>query len=324
MPKPPHFLPIPARKTYTDESALERRKPVMLHGLVEAVKQYTDTQPGESPFVTAIEGLTILRSDHEKRPNYLIFKPALCIVVQGAKWAIFGDQRLDYRAGQALVVSVEMPAFGTVAEASPSEPYLGVIIEFDLAVMREVLQQLDTPPEADHKVGRGVFVTDFTGPLEDCVLRTVRLLHTPRAIPILYPAIMREICYWLLTGPHGAEVVTMTLAHSHAQGVLRAIHTLRDRFAEPVRMEELAFVAQMSPSAFHRQFKAITSMTPLQYQKQLRLLEARRLMVAEEANVETAAFRVGYESASQFSREYSRMFGMSPRRDIASLTGAAA
>jgi AraC-like DNA-binding protein len=296
----------------------------MLVKLVEAVRRYTDAQVGESPFAAAIEGLTILRSDHEKRPNHLIFKPALCITVQGAKWAIFGDQRFDYRAGQALVVSVEMPAFGTVAEASLSEPYLGVIIEFNLAVMRQVMDELDTPPEASHKVGRGVFVTDFNGPLEDCALRMVRLLDTPKAIPVLYPAIMREICYWLLTGPQGGDVVKMTLTNSHAQRVISAIHLLRDRFAEPVRIEELALVAQMSPSAFHRQFKAITSMTPLQYQKQLRLLEARRLMVSDAINVETAAFQVGYESPSQFSREYSRMFAMSPRRDVVSLKRTAA
>ncbi len=296
----------------------------MLHELVEAVRRYTDAQVGESPSVTTIKGLTILRSDHEKRPKHLIFKPALCITVQGAKWATFGDQRLDYGAGQALVVSVEMPAFGTVAEASPSEPYLGVILELDFAVMREVMDELETPPEASSKVGRGVFVTDFDGPLEDCALRMVHLLDTPKAIPVLYPAIMREISYWLLTGPHGGDVVKMTLTNSHAQRVISAIHLLRDRFAEPVRIEELALVAQMSPSAFHRQFKAVTSMTPLQYQKQLRLLEARRLMVSDAINVETAAFQVGYESPSQFSREYSRMFARSPRRDVASLKNAAA
>ena len=296
----------------------------MRQALVKAVRRYSAAQVGESPFVTAIEGLVILRSDHKKFPKHLIFKPALCITVQGAKWAVFGDQRFDYRAGQALLVSVEMPALGTVSEASPSKPYLGIIIEFDLAVMRQVMDELDTPPKAGSKVGSGVFVTDFNGPLEDCALRLVRLLDTPQAIPLLYPAIMREICYWLLTGPHAADVVSMTLTNSHAHQVIRAIHLLRDRFAEPVRIEELALVAQMSPSAFHRQFKAITSMTPLQYQKQLRLLEARRLLVSDEINVETAAFQVGYESPSQFSREYSRMFAMPPRRDVASLKRTAA
>src|ERR1700691_1547758 len=134
---------------------------------------------------------------------------------------------------------IEMPGFGTVAEASPSEPYLGVVLEFDLAVMREVMAALDTPPKPSDHVGPWVFVTDFDGPLADCALRMVRLLDTPRAIPVLYFTIMREICYWLLTGPHGGEVVKMVLANSHAQRVINAIHTLRDRFAEPVRMDDL-------------------------------------------------------------------------------------
>jgi AraC-like DNA-binding protein len=296
----------------------------MLSDLAQAVKRYTDAQNGQSPFKTAIAGLTILRSNHEKRPNHLIFQPALCITVQGAKSAMFGDQRFEYGAGQALVVSVEMPGFGTVVEASPSEPFLGIILEFDLTILREVIAELASPPAASPKVSKGVCVVDFDGPLADCALRMVRLLDIPKAIPILYPAIMREICYWLLTGPQGGDVVKMTLANSHTQRVVTAIHTLRDRFAEPVRIKELASIAQMSPSAFHRQFKAITSMTPLQYQKQLRLLEARRLMVSEAANVETAAFQVGYESPSQFSREYSRMFAMSPRRDVAAFKRTAA
>ena len=289
----------------------------MLSDLAQAVKRYTDAQNGQSPFKTAIAGLTILRSNHEKRPNHLIFQPALCITVQGAKSAMFGAQRFEYGAGQALVVSVEMPGFGTVLDASPSEPFLGIILEFDLTILREVVDEMEAPPAASPKVSKGVCVADFDGPLADCALRMVRLLDIPKAIPMLYPAIMREVCYWLLTGPQGGDVVKMTLANSHTQRVVTAIHTLRDRFAEPVRIEELASIAQMSPSAFHRQFKAITSMTPLQYQKQLRLLEARRLMVSEAANVETAAFQVGYESPSQFSREYSRMFAMSPRRDVA-------
>lgn len=292
--------------------------------LLEAVRRFTDVQTGASPFATAIEGLTILRSEHEKRPDHLIFKPALCVVLQGAKWAVFGDRYVDYRAGQALVVSVEMPAFGRVAEASPTEPYLGLIIEFDLGIMREVMETLPALPEASGDVSSGVFVSDFDGPLADCALRMVRLLDTPTAIPLLHPAIMREISYWLLTGPHGGDVVRMALGNDHTQRIVSVIHSLRDHFAESVRIEDLADKAGLSPSAFHRKFKAITSMTPLQYQKQLRLLEARRLMVAEAANVETAAFLVGYESPSQFSREYARMFGTPPRRDVTALRAVAA
>ena len=174
--------------------------------------------------------------------------------------------------------------------------------------MRDVMEGLDSPPAAGGNARHGVFVTEVDEPVADCALRAVRLLDTPKAIPMLYPAIMREICYWLLTGPSGGEIARMTLANNHTQRVISAIHALRDRFAEPVRIEELAAIAQLSPSAFHRQFKVLTSMTPLQYQKQLRLVEARRLMISSTANVETAAFQVGYESSSQFSREYSRMF----------------
>ena len=292
----------------------------MSNALIEAVKRYTDEQAGKgSPFITAIDGMAILRADYEKPASHLIMKPALCVVVQGTKWTTFGDRRYDYPAGRALVVSVEMPAFSRVVEASPAEPFLAIVIQFDLAVMRDVMERLEAPPELEDNLGRGVFVTDFDGPLADCVLRMVRLLDTPRAIPILAPMVMREICYWLLTGPHGGEVAKVVLANSHAQRVVTAIHTLRDQFAETIRIEDLAAVAQMSPSAFHRQFKALTSMTPLQYQKQLRLLEARHLMVTGDANAEVAAYQVGYESASQFSREYARMFGAPPRRDIATL-----
>lgn len=292
--------------------------------LVDAVARRTGAEAGENPFATAIDGLMLLRSNHEKGPSHLIFKPALCITVQGSKWSSFGDQRFEYPAGQALVVSVEMPALGRVTEASPEKPYLGIVLEFDLAIMRDVMEGLDNPPEAGDELRHSVFVSDFDGPLADCALRIVRLLDTPKAIPMLYPAIMREICYWLLIGPHGREIVKMTLAGSHGHRLVGAIHALRDRFAEPVRIEQLADIAQLSPSAFHRQFKALTSMTPLQYQKQLRLLEARRLLVSETINVEAAAFKVGYESPSQFSREYARMFGTPPRRDVAALRLVAA
>lgn len=288
----------------------------MLDALIGAVTRYAEAQTGESPYVTAVEGLTILRSNQETRPNHLIHKPALCIVVQGAKLTTFGNRQFAYRAGQALVVSVETPAFGRVVEASPGKPFLGVVIELDLAIMREVVEALDTLPDSSGAARSGVFVTNFDGPLADCALRMVRLLDTPHAIPMIYPLLMREISYWLLSGPRGGEIARLTLSSSHAQRVMSAIHALRERFAEPVRIEDLARTARLSPSAFHREFKALTSMTPLQYQKQLRLLEARRLMTADATNVETAAFQVGYASASQFSREYSRMFGAPPRREV--------
>jgi AraC-like DNA-binding protein len=203
---------------------------------------------------------------------------------------------------------------GRVTEASPSEPFLGIVIELDAGVMREVIEGIDEVPPPTVEPGRGVFVTDFNGPIEECALRLVRLLRTPKAISTLHPLIMRELCYWLLNGPYGGDVARVMLANSQTHRVVAATHELRRRFAETVRVEELAGTAQMSASAFHRQFKALTSMTPIQFQKRLRLLEARQLMAAEGRNVETAAFEVGYESPSQFSRDYSRMFGVPPRR----------
>jgi AraC-like DNA-binding protein len=284
--------------------------------LAEALLRYTDSQPGESPFMTAIDQLAIVRSDHPKPPSHMISRPAMCIVAQGAKWAMFGDNKLVYRAGQALVIGVETPSIGQVIEASPDEPCLVLAFELDLTIMRSVAEGLDTPPSASGKPGCGVFVTDFQGPLADCALRLVRLLDTPKAIPTLHSIIMREICYWLLAGPHGGDVAKMALANSPSQHLISAMRSLRSRFRESIRIDELAAIARMSTSAFHRQFKALTSLTPLQYQKQLRLLEARRLMVSRTFNVEAAAFEVGYESPSQFSREYARMFGAPPKRDL--------
>lgn len=296
----------------------------MADDLVQSVLRYTELQPGKSPFVTAIPGLTVLRSDHPKPLSHMILKPALCITLQGAKWTAFGERRFDYGAGQALVVGVEMPAVGQVTVASPAKPYLGLVVELDLGVMREVVENLDGAPVAMESVRHGVFVSDFEGPLADCAARAVRMLDTPQAIALLYPALMREICYWLLTGPHGGEVAKMALGSDRTLRLVGAIHALRDRYTHHFSIEELASIAQLSSSAFHRQFKALTAMTPLQYQKQLRLFEARRLLASGETNVETAAFRVGYESASQFNREYSRMFGASPRRDLVSLRCLAA
>ncbi|WP_158902599.1 AraC family transcriptional regulator [Burkholderia sp. L27(2015)] len=291
----------------------------MSENLVEVISRHMDANGGDGLFITPIDGLFLMRRALPAIPAHLIYRPALCLVVQGGKSISIGKKVLDYTAMQALIVSVELPAFGRVTQASAQQPFLGVTVEFDIGVMREVMQELDAPPKPNGTAGLGVFVSDCDGPLADCVLRLIRLLDTPNAIAVLQRAIMREICFWLLTGPHAGEVCKIALPNSHTQRVANAIYVLRDHYARTVRIEELAEAAQMSPSSFHQHFKALTSMTPLQYQKQLRLVEARRLMADDAANVETAAYQVGYESASQFSREYSRMFGTPPKRDVAAL-----
>ena len=288
--------------------------------LLQAVRRHVRTRrPGQDLFETVVPGLLLLRANHPRPPSHRLFKPALCVVVQGAKWTTFGRQRFDYRAGQALVVSMELPSHGRVVEATPDKPYLCAVVEFDLAIMREVLERLRSTAPTGPEIGSGVFVTDFAGPLEGCVLRLVQLLDAPAAIPVLYPALMRELCYWLLAGPRGGDIARVVLAKGHDRRVLAAVHDLRRRFAEPIRVEELARIAHLSASAFHRQFKALTAMTPLQYQKRLRLLEARNRLLADAGTSEAVASQVGYASASQFNREYTRFFGAPPRRDVARL-----
>ncbi|WP_323992919.1 AraC family transcriptional regulator [Nguyenibacter sp. L1] len=278
-----------------------------------------------SPLYTAIDGLILLRSAAERNPAHILHKPALCIVVQGAKWTSFGALRLEYRTGQAMVVSVEMPGASQVVEGGEGAPYLSVVIELDRAIMREVFERMEAPPVPDDRAG--AFVLELDDALVGCAARAVGLLREPQAIPILYPAVMREICYRLLAGPHGAVLSRLVVGVDRDRRLVEAIHALREKFDRVLRVDDLAAAAGLSPTAFHRQFKALTAMTPMQFQKQIRLMEARRLLLSGGMSAEAAAFAVGYASPSQFSREYRRMFGLPPARDALRLSdppGAAA
>ena len=290
----------------------------MLTPLRHAILDYIDRLAGdaEGRFETPVKALSVSRVSQPVMPRHMIYRPTICIVVQGAKQIMVGDRVFNYREMQSLVVTFEVPALGQITEASKEAPYIGLNIDFDVAILREVMEAMEEPPRPAGEGAAGVFVQDFDGVLADCVLRLVKLTETPKAIPVLYPAIMREICYWLLTGPNGREVCKLALPGSHTRRMTDAINLLRDNFTAPMRIEQLAAAARMSPSSFHQHFKDMTAMTPLQYQKNLRLLEARRLMVADGASVASAAYQVGYESASQFSREYSRTFGTPPKRDV--------
>ena len=289
--------------------------------LTAFVNRYTDHTPGVSPHATAIDGLSILRSDSLEQPFQCMIKPALCITLQGKKTATYGLRFYEYRAGHGLVVTIEMPERGTVCAASEARPYLGLVLELNLRILQDLVEERSAEPRTEVKgKGAGPFTLKLSEQLIDCALRSVRLLATPQAIPTLYPGIMREICYWLLRGPGGDQLQRiMIIANGQDRKVMRAVQHLRERFREPIHIEDLAHAAFMSPTTFHRQFKVITSMAPLQYQKQLRLFEARRLMISDHATVESAASEVGYASVSQFSREYARTFGSPPRRDVSAL-----
>jgi AraC-like DNA-binding protein len=297
---------------------VEQRESRNLKELAQSVRQYTEGAGGSAPSPTAIDGLRFLRSNQANRPGHCLFKPALYVTLQGAKWATFGEKRYKFAAGHALMVAVDIPSRGTVTVASSRKPYLGLEIELDFAIMQKVAEEIDIAFTVPGKPkATGAFVLELNRQLVDCAQRAIRLLETPQAIPTLYPGIMREVCYWLLTGPGGNQVSQiMILANGHDQRIIQVIHTLRDKLSETIHVADLALAANMSQATFHRQFKSVTGMTPLQYQKQLRLHEARRLMIFGNAMVESAALEVGYASVSQFSREYARMFGTSPRRDV--------
>jgi AraC-like DNA-binding protein len=285
--------------------------------LLTAVTDFIEAQGGgEGHFQTPMGGVHILRAFQEIMPVRRMYRPSLCVVIQGAKQILFGDTTLHYAAMECLVVSIELPATGRMIGATSDSPFLGITIDFDVAMLREVMQQLATPPKPGPASGPCVFVGQVDAPLSECILRLARMAQTPDAVKVLYPSAMREICYWLLTGPYGGEIAKLALPETHTERVARAIHLLHENFSQTLRVEQLAEVARMSPSSFHQHFRVMTSMTPVQYQKQLRLLEARRLMVSDAANVSEAAYQVGYESASQFSREYSRAFGVAPKRDV--------
>jgi len=248
-----------------------------------------------------------------------IYQPCLAIVVQGRKRAVLNDEVFHYDALNYLVVSVTLPGMGQVLEATPEHPFLSLRLNFDLEEIARLVLELGDRGPSPATADRGLFVARLDEPLLDAVLRMVKLLHTPEDIGVLGPVIQREIYYRLLRGEPGYRMVDLAQREGGNHRIVRAIEWLKQHYAAQLRIEDLADAVHMSPSALHHRFKAVTAMSPLQYQKHLRLHEARRLMFAAGIESATAAHRVGYESASQFSREYRRLFGAPPRSEIARL-----
>lgn len=268
---------------------------------------------------TPIGGLAAIRASAPSQPLSAVYEPSLCIVVQGRKHARLRDETYIYDPLNYLVVSVTLPVVGQIIEASLELPYLCLRIGVDRKLIGELLLQVG-PTLVQRPVSeRGLYVAKTDGALLDAVVRLVRLLDRPRDAQVLSPLIQREIHYRALMGELGARLRELCIVDSQIQRIARAIDVLRTRFAEGFSVEDLAAIAHMSPSSFHHRFKEVTAMSPMQFQKQLRLHEARRLMLIEGLEASVAAHRVGYESPSQFSREYRRLFGAPPRREIDAL-----
>ncbi|NKM69875.1 AraC family transcriptional regulator [Rhizobium laguerreae] len=267
---------------------------------------------------TPIERVTLVRSSTVTMPTPNVYRPQLCLVAQGRKEVTLGDRVFRYTPGRYGVVTYDLPAIGHVVEATPDKPYLCLYLDFDPVMLGDLAMRVPPPPRAPSPP-IGKTVTDAGTGLLDAALRLLRLLDDPAAVPVLGPLAEQEILYRLLAGPDGARMRHITSGQGPVAQIGRAIAWIGKNFRERFSIERLATEVGMSPSSLHEHFRAVTAMTPLQFQKQLRLQDARSLMLVQNIDVTTAAFRVGYESPSQFSREYRRHFGDSPARDIARL-----
>ena len=268
---------------------------------------------------TAVPGLSLFQRDAPTEPISGMYEPSICLVAQGAKRVLLGDDTYVYDAHHYLITSVHLPTVVQIIEASREQPYLGLRLKLDQREISQLMVDSNLPlPRAQQSI-RGMATGEVTLPLLTAFQRLIDLLAEQQDIPILAPIIQREIIYRLLVGDQGARLRQIASVGSQSHQIARAIDWLKGNFTRPLRIDDLAARVRMSSSTFHHHFRSMTALSPLQFQKQLRLREARRLMLSEHLDAATAAFQVGYESPSQFSREYNRLFGAPPLRDIANL-----
>jgi AraC-like DNA-binding protein len=269
----------------------------------------------DGTWATAIPRLSFVRFSTPHQPMPAHYPPCFCLITQGSKAIAFGDDRLVYDAARFVVAAVDLPVTGVVLEATPEKPYLCVMLEIDTPELASVMLEAETPAQADSGSQRGLFLGDASELFIDAVWRLMRLLDTPQDIRALAPLAEREVLYRLLQSNAGGRLRDVLAGHGPARRIAQSIVWLRTHYHEPLRVERLAGAAHMSPSSFHAHFKRVTAMSPVQYQKLLRLQEARRLLMTDAVDAATAGHRVGYQSPSQFSREYRRAFGTTPRAD---------
>ncbi|MCQ2998205.1 AraC family transcriptional regulator [Pseudomonas syringae] len=276
-------------------------------------------RPGD--FGTPIEGLGFFRREHPSPPVVCMVEPSIILVARGEKQLWVGGEGYPYDTSRFLITSLNLPANSEVLAASPEQPCLGLTLKLDVRMLAELAAQGGLSPVRDKSVVGGVGIGTVTDALLASFERLLALLEEPDAIAILAPLIKREIHYRLLMSDQANRLRQITAVDGQGYRIAKAIDWLKLNYTSALRVDELAAQVQMSAATFHHHFRQLTAMSPLQYQKWLRLNEARRLMLNEHKDVSTAAFKVGYESPSQFSREYSRLFGVPPKRDITVLRG---
>lgn len=301
---------------------------IMNQELLDAVGAYARAHADHDGLaLTPVAGMRMMCLDAPGDKLESTYRPLVCLVLQGEKHLLAGRQERLCGAGQAIVVSADLPVTGQVVTASRARPYIALAIELDMALLAELaaatldVAAADAAPAAPDPAAT-MLVQHSDAAILDCALRLVRLIGRPDALPLLLPGLMRELHFWLLGGEHGARLRASLAPDAHLLRIHRAVAMLRLGYREKLRVDDLARAAAMSARAFHKHFKACTSLTPVQYQKRLRLIEARRMMVYGGASANKAAFEVGYESTSQFTREYARLFGAPPRRDARDARGS--
>jgi AraC-like DNA-binding protein len=269
------------------------------------------------------KGLHLSRSSSPTEPLHGVVKPSFCVIAQGSKEVLLGESRYRYDPLHYLLATVELPSVSQVLEASKERPYLSLRLELSPTLVGSVMLEADHASPRDHADVRAIDVSPLDGNLLDAVVRLVRLLDSPAEARVLLPLVTQEILYRLLMGEQGTRLRHLAIQGGYTPHIVRAVGRLRRDFDQPLRIESLANELGMSVSGFHHQFKAVTAMSPLQFQKRLRLQEARRLMLSEDLDAASAAYRVGYHDASHFNREYKSLFGVPPMRDVQRLREAA-
>ncbi len=288
----------------------------LVERIARAIREDGTTQP--------LPGLYLSRSSVPLEPLHSVLEPSLCVIAQGSKEVLLGESRYRYDSLHYLLATVELPRVSQVLEASRERPYLSLRLELAPALVGSVMSEagFSSPPPGPADM-RAIDVSPLDVSLLDAIVRLIRLLDSPTEARILMPLTMREIVYRLLVGAQGSRLRHMALLGGYTPRIARAIERLRHDFDQPLRIERMARELGMSVSGLHHQFKAVTALSPLQFQKRLRLLEARRLMLGEDLDAASAAYRVGYRDASHFNREYKSLFGVPPMRDVQRLRAAA-
>ena len=273
----------------------------------------------DGDYTTAISALTLHRRSAPTQPLHCIYALGLGVIAQGSKQVMFGGEVISYSPGRSMLTTIDMPVVSQVTQASLRKPFLGLLLTLDARQIVQLASELDLPPPSRERGFRTVSIERLDEALLDSIVRLVELLEEPALVSRLAPLIQQEITIRLLSGPYGPQLRQLVAAGSPSQQIAKSVAWLKQNFTQALRVDDLAERTHMSPSTFRQHFRAITGMSPLQFQKQLRLQEARQLMLNQSLDAGNAGGRVGYESASQFSREYSRLFGAPPQRDIVRL-----